>query len=307
MTGNQTVGCVFSAPHVMMTDAVYVTSGCFSMAAIKKDGTLWTWGNNSFGSCGVDSGDIDFIEEPVKAAENVKMVWIDQMLNNSYVTRLMHDVRGQCRYTENTFIEKKDGTLWACGADVTGVGRQGKTYQLSGDLLEPTMRYFTNVFNPITISEMNHHPNELLAECEFGWTKEELLAYLDSIGMDHDEMNIADEDGSNRQHYFWGYDYCYAFIMNEYEQLAQIQSFFVGSRDGKLWLGMSREEAEEVLGESYGEKEYPENNNYKEFYYKAESGYYTLCFFKGELERIDESLYSPEEYMTTKIDVKNPL
>lgn len=301
VTGNQTTGCSFSEPHVMMVDAVYVTSGYFTMAAIKEDGSLWTWGNNSFGSCGVDSGNQDFIEEPVKAAENVKMVWFDQLAFNSYETRLVHDWRGRCSYTYNTFIEKEDGTLWACGADVTGEGRQARTYQLYGDLMEPAMAYFTNVFNPVTISEMNHQPNRLLAECEFGWTKEELLAYLDSIGMDYYEMETADEDGSNRQHYFWGLDSSYLFMMNEYEELAEIESFFGGSRDGQLQIGMSREEAEEILGESYDQKTDPENNSYEEYNYQTDTGYYTLCFYKGKLERIDESLYSPQEYMSTKI------
>lgn len=299
--GNQTVGCVFPSPHVMMVDAVYVTSGYFTMAAIKEDGSLWTWGNNSFGSCGVDSGALDFVEKPVKAAENVKMVWFDQMVFNSYETRLVYDSRGQCSYTYTTFIEKEDGTLWACGADVTGEGRQARTYQLYGDMMEPAEAYFTNVFNPVTVSEMNHQPNRLLAECEFGWTKEKLLTYLDSIGMDYYEMETADEDGSNRQHYIWGLDSCYLFMMNEYEQLAEIESFFGGSRDGRLQIGMSREEAEEILGESYDGKTNAENSSYEEYYYRTDTAYYTLCFYKGKLERIDESLYSPQEYMTTKI------
>lgn len=301
ITGNQTQGCMYTKPHVMMVDAVYVTSGYFTMAAIKEDGSLWTWGNNSFGSCGVDSGDRDFIEEPVMAAEDVKMVWFDQMRNNSYSTRLMGDIKGQCRYDSTTFIEKKDGTIWGCGLDVMGEGRQGKTFQLYGDLWEPRIVNFTNVFNPITISEMNHNPNKLLAECEFGWTKEQLTTYLDSIGMDYYEMETADEDGSNRQHYFWAHDSCYLFMMNEYEQLAQIQSFYGGSRDGKLLIGMSRQEAEEVLGVSYGKKDFPENNDYEEFYYQTDTGFYVLCFYKGKLERIDESLYPPESYMNIKI------
>lgn len=301
ITGNQTQGCVYTKPHVMMVDAVYVTSGFFTMAAIKEDGSLWTWGNNSFGSCGVDSGDRDFIEEPVMAAEDVKMVWFDQMRNNSYSTRLMRDTKGQCRYDSTTFIEKKDGTIWGCGLDVIGEGRQGKTFQLSGDMWEPRIVNFTNVFNQISISEMNHNPNRLLTECRFGWTKEELTTYLDAIGMEYYEMETAEEDGSNRQHYYWANDNCYLFMMNEYEQLAQIQSFYGGSRDGKLLIGMSRQEAEEILGQSYEKKDFSENNDYEEFYYQTDMGFYVLCFYKGKLERIDESFYPPESYMTTKI------
>ncbi len=66
-------------------------------------------------------------------------------------------------------------------------------------------------------------------------------------------------------------------------------------------IGMSRQEAEEILGQSYEKKDLPENNDYEEFYYQTDTGFYVLCFYKGKLERIDESLYPPESYMTTKI------
>ena len=47
---------------------------CFTIAAIKEDGTLWTWGNNTFGSCGYDSKNQDFIEEPVKIVSGGPMM-----------------------------------------------------------------------------------------------------------------------------------------------------------------------------------------------------------------------------------------
>lgn len=76
---DDTIGCSYSEPTKMLDDAIYVTCGSFSMAAIKDDGTLWTWGNNTFGSCGYDSKNQDFIEEPVKVLDDVKMVWMDEV------------------------------------------------------------------------------------------------------------------------------------------------------------------------------------------------------------------------------------
>ena len=59
---DNTIGCSYSEPTKMLDDAIYVTCWPFCMAAIKADGTLWTWGNNTFGSCGYDSKNQDFIE-----------------------------------------------------------------------------------------------------------------------------------------------------------------------------------------------------------------------------------------------------
>ena len=82
-----------------------------------------TWGNNTFGSCGYDSKNKDFIENPVKVLDEVKMVWIDQVSFNSSNTRFSLGIDPyECNYTYVTFVEKSDNSLWACGYGVTGEG-----------------------------------------------------------------------------------------------------------------------------------------------------------------------------------------
>jgi alpha-tubulin suppressor-like RCC1 family protein len=68
-------------------------------AAIKKDGTLWAWGVNTFGNLGL--GDITSRSSPVQ---------VGNLTNWKYV------VAG----ISNTVAIKTDGTLWAWGANQSG-------------------------------------------------------------------------------------------------------------------------------------------------------------------------------------------
>ena len=141
---DDTIGCSYSEPTKMLDDAIYVTCGSFSMAAIKDDGTLWTWGNNTFGSCGYDSKNQDFIEEPVKVLDDAKMVWMDEVRfdnakqNTEGVSSEGND---DYDYTYVTFAEKKDGSLYACGKYVEGEGSKIWDFKLYGDTLRTPEEY----------------------------------------------------------------------------------------------------------------------------------------------------------------------
>ena len=117
-------------------DAVLVTGGWFNHAALLRDGTVWTWGYNMSGHCGVE--DPAPIGEPTMVAEDVVMVWTDlevgydlepgtedavmtwlgkQKYNMEYDD--IAEVEGVFpRYFNNTVIQKSDGSYWACGEDV---------------------------------------------------------------------------------------------------------------------------------------------------------------------------------------------
>ncbi|WP_175560190.1 RCC1 domain-containing protein [Butyrivibrio sp. YAB3001] len=136
---DDTIGCSYSEPTKMLDDAIYVTCGSFSMAAIKEDGTLWTWGNNTFGSCGYDSKNQDFIEEPVKVLDDVKMVWMDEVRFENSEPYTEED--DEYDYTYDTFAEKKDGSLYACGKYVDGEGSKIWDFKLYGDTLRTPEEY----------------------------------------------------------------------------------------------------------------------------------------------------------------------
>ncbi len=141
---DDTIGCSYSEPTKMLDDAIYVTCGSFSMAAIKEDGTLWTWGNNTFGSCGYDSKNQDFIEEPVKVLDDVKMVWMDEVRFEKakpYAESESAEGNDDYDYTYVTFAKKKDGSLYACGKYVEGEGSKIWDFKLYGDTLRTPEEY----------------------------------------------------------------------------------------------------------------------------------------------------------------------
>ena len=147
---DDTIGCSYSEPTKMLDDAIYVTCGSFSMAAIKEDGTLWTWGNNTFGSCGYDSKNQDFIEEPVKVLDDVKMVWMDEVRFENSEPYTEED--DEYDYTYDTFAEKKDGSLYACGKYVDGEGSKIWDVKLYGDTLRTPEEYMDDgLYEPVEL------------------------------------------------------------------------------------------------------------------------------------------------------------
>ena len=123
-------------PQKVLEDAVLVTGGWFNHAALLQDGTVWTWGYNYVGNCGV--ADLDLVGEPTMVAEGVVMVWTDRTLRydpEPDVADLPRAWRGELKYEtgyddisafdgvypallDNTVIQKADGSYWVCGEHV---------------------------------------------------------------------------------------------------------------------------------------------------------------------------------------------
>lgn len=123
-------------PKKILENAVLVTGGWFHHAALLQDGTVWTWGYNNAGNCGV--ADMEVVNEPTMAAEDVVMVWTDLAVdgypqptaqeaarawtgNLKYNTKYdniaeLEDIYP--KYLNNTVIRKSDGSYWVCGENV---------------------------------------------------------------------------------------------------------------------------------------------------------------------------------------------
>lgn len=123
-------------PQKVLDNAVLVTGGWNNHAALLRDGTVWTWGYNSAGNCGV--ADIAVVSKPTMVAENVAMVWTNLALEN-YPQPSAEDIAlawtGKRQYNmeydnisefneiypkllNNTVIQKTDGSYWVCGENV---------------------------------------------------------------------------------------------------------------------------------------------------------------------------------------------
>lgn len=105
-------------PKKILDDVIFVTGGTFNHAAICMDGTLWTWGYNYAGNCGIATPNL--ISEPVQVSDNVKMVWTNRTsvnIKETQIEEMTPDVVINDLYNQ-TLIEKKDGTYWICGLNV---------------------------------------------------------------------------------------------------------------------------------------------------------------------------------------------
>ena len=96
-------------PRKVLEDVVSVSCGRCHAAAIKKDGTLWTWGLNDCGQLGRKVSDIGGFD------------------NDLVPTKMMEDVAMVSCGAHHTAALKNDGSLWLFGSNE--FGQIGNDYQ----------------------------------------------------------------------------------------------------------------------------------------------------------------------------------
>lgn len=107
--------CFYPYPVKVLEDAALVTGGAYNHAALLRDGSLWTWGDNYAGNCGT-TGTV--VSAPTQVAEDVAMVWTGRISYNMDCQDLTEFIENYERDRENTMILTKDGSYFICGADV---------------------------------------------------------------------------------------------------------------------------------------------------------------------------------------------
>ena len=97
-------------PNKVLDDVVSFSIGTTHVGAVKKDGTLWMWGKNSYGQLGRTGGDY---------IKSVSLVGTEDVCQTVPV-RVMSDVAQVSCGSGHTAIIKTDGSLWTCGKDLHG-------------------------------------------------------------------------------------------------------------------------------------------------------------------------------------------
>ena len=125
-----------ATPQKIMDNVVAVSCGYNYTAAIKTDGSLWTWGSNGFGQLGNGGTgnyewDVPYQTVPAKVMEGVAAVSCGD-------------------YT--TAIIKTDGSLWMCGSNYYGMIGNGKSGYDANQLLP--IKIMDNVVSVTTSSSV---------------------------------------------------------------------------------------------------------------------------------------------------------
>ena len=269
-------------PIRLLDNCIYATTGDYTGAAITENGELYTWGFNIWGQCGIPVTEDDYVRAPVKVLEDVKMVWPEQMAFSDKATEIEWVYRYNTTYWDNLFVERKDGTLLACGRNI---GEKERTIAVSGDTLQATSSRYSDEFLPIAIVQYSvENIHSLLSQCKFGMTKEEIMDFLTENQIEFFEF--YDENGvkyldieDSRFFFYFNEDIFVSTLMQE-----------IGSLYGSFKLGMSESAVEELYGAC---SDQGIDDAFPEVIWKVyqlNEITYTLYFNRGELNRVREEL-----------------
>ncbi|MCM1500022.1 MAG: hypothetical protein NC124_16290 [Clostridium sp.] len=98
----------YYTPKKVMEDARYVTSYFHTYAVICNDNSLWTWGDNRLGQCGIGSFSAN-VESPQKVMDDVDCAWMGKVAFNGGNAITEQD---------NLVVLKKDGNYYGCGEGI---------------------------------------------------------------------------------------------------------------------------------------------------------------------------------------------
>lgn len=229
-------------PQKILDNCIYVTTGDTTGAAIGQDGSLYTWGLNIFGECGVEVTSDDFLRTPKKVLDNVRMVWPEKIYFDSYEEDIPDSASYRTTYPFNIFALLNDKTVVAAGKNL---GNLEKTIAVTGDLIQTTSHIYSDTFLPVTLEEYDAEKDaQKLNGLSWGIQPEEAEEFLTQEGLRYEHTTrvhsdsiemISIEDGS------------YNLYFDDENQLFRILMQNGNSRNPSFTKGMSLEDIKEQL------------------------------------------------------------
>lgn len=275
------------SPVKLLDNCIYATTGSWTGAAISAQGELYTWGLNIFGECGVEAGQ-DYIKEPGKVLEGVKMVWPENLFFNDPEEEIPDINFFDYSYGFNMFVELLDGSLMACGLDL---GEQEKTIEITGDIVRPSTHRYAASFVPVAFraySEEKHR--EALDQCAFGMDRAEAEAVLEKNGLRYWTGGFSDGNSVGKE-YLVVDNNRYFLYFDEKCGLESILLQYGGSRNSVFTIGMSLEEIKEIPDISLQEN--PSEEEGTNYWCVADGIYYELAIYDNMLQTVTEYAERP--------------
>ena len=132
-------------------------------------------------------------------------------------------------------------------------------------------------------------------ELEFGSSPKEVTEFLDGLDIDYKIVDgISDEE---KVYEIVTDDQYFKFSFDDKRKLTAIYYSAYGTRNGKITIGMTRQEVEAALNQSGFDEIHFENNRYITAFYQDDYIY--------EIGYFDEIVYYVEESMTENIPEDN--
>lgn len=261
----------YVAPQKVMENAKYVTSYFHSYAAIDENNSLWTWGDNKLGQCGIGSFS-DEITEPQKVLDDVACVWMGEVAFNS---------SGEVNAHDCLVALKIDGNTLGCGE---GIGNEAST--LAGinnfDVQHPQQFIASASLIPIQLREFAPFS---LQSIELYWSEEELIQFLEANGIEYHTGYTYE----NHHLLYTANNGEWEFIFDSSGQLAVITSTKTDEIEkNELKTGDSLEQAIDSYGRNYVVRN--QQYNYSELVYDMD-GY---CFVIGGYSDLGCAKFSVE-------------
>lgn len=226
----------YYTPQKVMEGAKYVTSYFHTYAVICNDNSLWTWGDNRLGQCGIGSFSAN-VELPQKVMDDVDCVWMGKVAFNGGNVIPEQD---------NLVVLKRDGTYYGCGEGIGTNLIYNRTDDFDGLHLDDFGKVeASNNFWMVKIQEFE---NISLEQVELLWSEDELRQFLDSNNVDY---SVEYTDDKNRLIYLANRN-TWEFLFNDQGELAMITSTTADEFEKNvLKEGDSLQKVTEEYGEDY--------------------------------------------------------